>query len=148
VKWIAAFLILFSLPARGDELLDKAVAKLIIDVHNLKLKVAELETRLNECGCGKKSFKTSQSNATKSNKKQLVTVLRGRFKESNRSCLIATVSRLTPKGEQEVTSLLPKEVPVFVRPFKGKFVYLTFPEYCGKVKEKFKDAEVTRIRIK
>jgi len=159
--------LLFSLPAKADEvLLQEVVEKLIIDVHNLKLKVAELEAKLG----GKRKVKSkkrnercktsSKHNSIKHNNiKQnsikhnirtagnKVEVIRGELVKNRKSCRLATVKKVTEKGKGELLSLLPEEAPLYVREFKGNYVYLTLPEYCEAVKEKIEDASVTRIHI-
>jgi len=152
--------LLIGTQARADDIfLQKAVEKLIIDVHNLKERVAELEARVGKKEAKKQTapavkkqtikqtVKKYAEKSQKSSDSHLVTVIRGKFVKSRTSCRLATVKRVTEKGKRELLSLLPPEAPLYVRKFRGNYVYLTLPDYCEAVKEKIKDASLTRIHI-
>ena len=139
-------------PALGEEvLLTKAVEKLILEVHQLKLRVAKLEEEVAKLRGRKREEKKEKRKVIPAPKKEKklrkVTVLRGEFEENSTSCLLATVKRVTEKGKRDLLSLLPPDVPVYTRKWGRFYVYLTLPKYCEVVKERIKDAQVVHIRI-
>ena len=141
----------FSTALGEDVLLTKAVEKLILEVHQLKLRVAKLEEEVAKLRGRKREEKKEKRKVIPAPKKEKklrkVTVLRGEFEESSTSCLLATVKRITEKGKRDLLSLLPPDVPVYTRKWGRFYVYLTLPKYCEVVKERIKDAQVVHIRI-
>jgi len=127
-----------SLADDSQVLLTKAVEKLIVDVHNLKLKVMELENELNEMKQRKDG--NPVLNETK-RKKDENTVL------SRTSCVLATVKEVNDRNKEWVLSNVPEEAPVYDKKWKNYYVFLTLPSHCLKVKERIKDAFVSRIPI-
>ena len=141
-----------SLADDSQVLLTKAVEKLIVDVHELKLKVAELESELKSRRAGRfkerrKQIQIQIQRQRQSNLNCSFRVIRGKVQESKKTCLIASVKKLTEKGIKWVFSVLPSDAPVYVKRWKNWCLLLTLPEYCQLVKEKVKDAVVVNVSV-
>jgi len=163
-NFLVCLLLLLPASASADDvLLSKAVEKLIIDVHNLKLQVLKLQQEIKELKAKRNTEpNTNKPISKKAIRKQIAkhnntkiknspncsfTVVRGEVKKSPTSCLLATVKRVRRKGVENLLSSLPPEVPLYVKRYGKYCVYLTLPEYCSKVKERVKDATVVHISI-
>jgi len=144
---LAVAFVSLSIPATAGEL-EEAVAKLIIDVHNLKQKVIQLQTEVERLKSSKNKVK---EDALKQEENNCVREIRGEFIRTpkNKYCLLATVKRPSKKGERYVLSRIPKEAPLYLKKSKdGKYyVYFTLPEYCKEVKDEIPDAYTWSITL-
>ncbi len=161
---IGMFLLFSFSPAFGDELED-AVAKLIIDFHNLKISNLKLQQEVNRLKQQVdslqevvKQIQNRHATVGKQNTRRQkeineqlpncsFTVIRGKVQFSRKSCALATLTKRSSKEEEYLTSVLPESVPIYVKRYKNYCVYLTLPEYCKQVKEKIKDAFITHIPL-
>ena len=131
--WLVVIsLIVLSAASVEAATLVEAVEKLILEVHHLKLKVANLEKEVKEL---------------KEKRTQKVTVLRGKLRKSHTSCIVASTKKVAKGGKENLLSSLPRDIPVYMRKWEDFYVFLNLPEYCEVVKRKVKDARIVHIPI-
>ena len=156
--------------------LEQAVVKLIIDVHNLKQQVRELQGEVDDLKEKLRSLRSLQSQrspstkwervfprpspttyrkATKSRKSPTVAVsdgkvvvLKGKLIPTSKTCLLATVIKVRQDGVNYLKSILPEDAPLYLRKWGKYKVFLTLPEYCDSVRKYIKDAKVVEIEVR
>jgi uncharacterized small protein (DUF1192 family) len=148
---LAVAVVSFSLPAQAGEL-ENAVAKLILDVYNLKQKVAELQAEVERLKERKsRKYKLERSVKLNTSSDKCVKAVRGEFMEtpSHKYCLLATVKRPSAKGERYLLSKLPAEAPLYLKKSSdGRYyVYFTLPSYCKEVRSEIPDAYTWTITL-
>lgn len=157
---VGVFLSLLPLTANAGTL-EQAVVKLIIDVHNLKEQVRNLQVEVDKLKerLGKYEYKELPSQLEPSTKREResrqpspstnvkVDVLKGSLIPSKKTCLLATVLRVREDGVRYLKNILPKDAPLYVRKWGKYKVFLTLPQYCSVVKKYIKDAKVVDIEV-